>query len=41
MRDALTLLKGLEKFVEDRDVKKVRAIAEQFHPSDLYKEIKD
>ncbi len=35
------LLKGLSKFVDERNIKKVRLIFNEFHPSDIYIEIKD
>ncbi|BDU67417.1 MAG: magnesium transporter MgtE [Candidatus Tyloplasma litorale] len=41
MKDKKILLQGLLKFVEERNVKKVRHIFNEFHPSDLYKSIKD
>lgn len=36
-----TLIKGLNKFVDERNIKKVRLIFDEFHPSDIYQEIKD
>lgn len=35
------LLKGLTKFVEEGNIKKVRFVFEQFHPSDIYEETKN
>lgn len=40
-KDQELLLKGLSKFVDERNVKKVRLLFEEFHSSDLYQEIKD
>ncbi len=41
MKDKKILLQGLAKFVDERNVKKVRLLFHEFHASDLYKEIKD
>ncbi len=41
MKDKNILLKGLSKFVDERNVKKVRLLFAEFHSSDLYEEIKD
>ncbi len=41
MKDKKVLIQGLSKFVDERNVKKVRLLFEEFHPSDLYEEIKD
>ncbi len=41
MKDSKVLLKGLSKFVDERNIKKVRLIAKEFHPSDIYKEIEN
>lgn len=35
------LLKGLSKFVDEKHIKKVRLIFDEFHISDIYQEIKD
>ncbi len=39
-KDQKLLLQGLSKFVEERNVQKVRLLFEEFHSSDLYEEIK-
>ncbi len=41
MKDKNLLLQGLSKFVDERNVKKVRLLFAEFHASDLYEEIKD
>lgn len=41
MKNKELLLQGLSKFVDERNIKKVRWLFEEFHPSDLYIEIKD
>ncbi len=41
MKDKKLLLQGLSKFVDERNVKKVRLLFDEFHPSDLYDEVKD
>ncbi len=41
MKDRNILLQGLSKFVDERNVKKVRLLFAEFHASDLYQEIKD
>lgn len=41
MKNAKLLLKGLSKFVDERNIVKARLIFDEFHPSDIYKEIKD
>ncbi len=41
MNEQKTLIKGLNKFVDERNIKKVRLIFDEFHPSDIYEEIKD
>ncbi len=35
------LLKGLSKFTDERNIKKVRLIFNEFHPSDIYNEVKN
>ncbi len=41
MKEQKVLIKGLSKFVDERNIKKVRLIFDEFHPSDIYEEIKD
>lgn len=41
MSNSNILLKGLNKFVDERNIKKVRLIFDEFHPSDVYKKIKN
>ena len=41
MKREETLLKGLAKFVEERNIKKVRLLFEEFHASDIYIHTKD
>ena len=41
MKEQKVLIKGLLKFVDERNIKKVRLIFDEFHPSDIYEEIKD
>ncbi len=40
-KDKNILLQGLSKFVDERNVKKVRLLFDEFHVSDLHDEIKD
>ncbi len=41
MKDKKLLLQGLSKFVDERNVEKVRLLFDEFHASDLYEEVKD
>ncbi len=41
MKNQNTLLKGLSKFVEEGNIKKVRLIFEEFHSSDIYETTKN
>ncbi|NQX83359.1 MAG: magnesium transporter [Mycoplasmataceae bacterium] len=41
MKNTKILLKGLSKFVDERNIRKVRLIFDEFHPSDIYKEIEE
>lgn len=41
MKNKNILLQGLSKFVNERNVKKVRLVFAEFHPSDIYSEIKN
>ncbi len=40
-KDKNILLQGLSKFVDERNVKKVRLLFDEFHVSDLHEEVKD
>jgi|GEM_PF-2526954 len=41
MKREETLLKGLGKFIEERNIQKVRKLFEEFHESDIYDHIKE
>ncbi len=41
MKDKNLLLQGLSKFVDERNIMKVRLIFNEFHSSDIYEEVKD
>ncbi len=41
MKDKNILLKGLSKFVDERNIKKVRLLFKEFHASDIHEEVKN